>query len=282
MRKKFLLFLLCITVVSVLLLSACISATYNQKPYNTDNGDDSNIIANDNDDNNTDDNNTDDEIIITVEENKLVLALGNLNIRSAPEINDNNIIGLLEKNTTVEYIGSYNSGWNVINYKGNKAYVSASSKFSKIIDKSAAKENNIIESVIDAGMAVLGTPYEYGSVRILNWAGKVNPDFTGDTFDCSAFVQYAYYIGGQIKLQGDSRSMSRNGYEVSIGNIERGDVIFMTSDARQNNSGIEKIGHVAIYLGDNKILHTYGTGGVKITNFEPFWKNRFIMARRMV
>ncbi|MGI6702163.1 MAG: C40 family peptidase [Christensenellales bacterium] len=220
------------------------------------------------------------------EQNLKVLALGNINIRSSPDTSGNNIVGLLKKNNTLDYIESYNDSWNVVDYKGSKAYITASFKYSKIIDADAEEtdENNvdIIESVIGAGMAVLGTPYEYGSTRLLNQYGEVNPYFTGNTFDCSAFVQYAFYTGGGIKLKGDSRSQSRDGELIALDDIQRGDLVFMTSTARQYNVGIEKIGHVAIYIGDNKLLHTYGTGGVRITDFNSFWRGRTLLVRRMI
>ena len=31
--------------------------------------------------------------------------------------------------------------------------------------------------------------------RILLWDGTLNKNFTGKTFDCSAFVQYIFYKG---------------------------------------------------------------------------------------
>jgi len=214
---------------------------------------------------------------------KVVLALGNINIRSAPSTSEDNIVGLLQRNTTAEYIGIYNTNWNIIDYKGQRAYITASSKYTKVLNKDEVdSKNTIIENVINTGMKVLGTPYEYGATRILNNDGTENPYFTGNTFDCSSFVQYAFYVGGGIKLDATSRTQSDDGEAVSLNDIQRGDIILMTSTARQYNTGIERIGHVAIYLGDNKLLHTYGTGGVRITDFNSFWKGRYILARRMI
>ena len=33
-------------------------------------------------------------------------------------------------------------------------------------------------------------------------------------------------------------------------------MIFFTNSTRYNKTGVERIGHVALYLGDNLILHT--------------------------
>ncbi|WP_324617936.1 NlpC/P60 family protein [Cohnella cholangitidis] len=42
------------------------------------------------------------------------------------------------------------------------------------------------------------------------------------------------------------------------------------------------IGHVGIYVGDNRILHTYSKEqGVHFEEFSDKWKKRFVTARRM-
>lgn len=225
---------------------------------------------------------TEEETSITYTEGKSVVALVSLNVRSQPEIVSGNVVGVLNKYDTVELIAYLDNGWNMIEYAGETAYVSASSQYSEVIDSGSDLRSYQIESVIEAGMAVLATPYEYGSTRLLNYDGSVNPYFTGDTFDCSAFVQYSFYTGAGVILKGDSRSQSLEGELIDINDIKRGDLILMTSTDRQYNTGIERIGHVAIYLGDNQILHTYGTGGVRITDFNTFWRGRFILARRMI
>ena len=38
--------------------------------------------------------------------------------------------------------------------------------------------------------------------------------------------------------------------------LSRGDCIYFTNSTREDYTGIERVGHVAIYLGDNYILHT--------------------------
>lgn len=202
-----------------------------------------------------------------------------LNIRQNPSAGSK-IIGILSPLETLPYIEKMDNWYKVL-YNGSVAYVSASGNYSKLKEINNSI-NQTIENVIAAGMAKLGTPYEFGSIRIIDYNFKEIPAYTGETFDCSAFVQYCFYIGGQINLYGDSRSMSKQGAHVRLYDLQRGDVIFMTSTARQYNSGIERIGHVAIYLGDNKIMHTFGTGGVLIQDFSVFWQNRFICAKRMV
>lgn len=207
-----------------------------------------------------------------------VQALTVLNIRSGPSTSDA-VIGQAQNLDTISHIETQGS-WHKVLYKDKVAYISANNSYTRLID--AKKNKAIIDNIINEGMKVLGTPYEFGSARILLYNGNYNKSFTGKTFDCSAFVQYAYYVGAGIKLQGDSRSQSKYGILVPHDKLQRGDLIFMWSSSRQYNTGIEQIGHVAMYLGDNKILHTWGTGGVRVQEYTTGWQNRFILARRMV
>lgn len=218
------------------------------------------------------------EINNSVNEEYEVQSLVSLNVRDNPTTSGK-IVGIINLKDTLPYIDMVN-GWYKVIYDNNIAYVSANSSYTRLKSTSATSAT-VIESVIDIGMSLLGTPYEYGSVRVIDYNFKEIAAFTGNTFDCSAFVQYSFYVGAGINLYGDSRTMSKQGDTVSYDNITRGNVIFMTSTARQYNTGLERIGHVGIYLGDNKLLHTYGTGGVRITDFNSFWRGRFISAKDM-
>jgi cell wall-associated NlpC family hydrolase len=257
--------------------------TYNQDTHNNEDDfqDTYNQGTHNNDDQNTVvENPSPTDEFIYVDNGLRVQALVNLNVRKKPST-DSEKAGMLSVWDVVPYVDTYDKNWYKVYYNNAAAYVSANSSYSKIIDKDALNSvQQKIEKVISVGMGLLGTPYEYGSQRILLYNGNVNPNFTGNTFDCSAFVQYIFYKGANVKLKGDSRSQSVQGIAVDV--IQRGDVIFMTSTERYYNTGIERIGHVAVYVGNNKLLHTYGEGGVRITDYSAFWKDRTIMAKRMI
>jgi len=204
-------------------------------------------------------------------------ALCELKVREASSTSGK-VLGALNPGDTLGYYETVGN-WHKILYNNKIAYISANPIYSMLVDKTCT--NDKVEGAIAVGLSLLGTPYEYGSTRVLNYNLSENANFTGKTFDCSAFVQYSYYAGADIKLNGDSRSMSRQGTEVMPSDIKRGDVIFMTSSARQYNTGIERIGHVVIYLGEGKILHTFGTGGVRVQEYSDFWQNRMIKISRM-
>ncbi|WP_232436311.1 C40 family peptidase [Paenibacillus rubinfantis] len=136
-----------------------------------------------------------------------------------------------------------------------------------------------IEQVIEAGMKYLGTPYEYGSSRS-----------NTSTFDCSDFVRQAFKDALGLTLPSDSRKqgdyIKDNGTAVyNIDSLKRGDLVFFMSykgSSAKSYEGIDKqsqrITHVAIYLGNGQLLHTYSkeSGGVILDKFDGAWVHRFL------
>ncbi|MDR0270950.1 MAG: C40 family peptidase [Paenibacillus sp.] len=136
-----------------------------------------------------------------------------------------------------------------------------------------------IEKVIQSGMKYLGTPYEFGADRNQT-----------KTFDCSAFTRQIFKEGSGIVLPMDSRQqgtwVKQNSKAVSnTASLKRGDLVFFMSYKGSSasayagiNKDQERITHVAVYLGDGKLLHTYSNeaGGVVVTDFSNSWKMRFL------
>ncbi|MDE7265556.1 MAG: C40 family peptidase, partial [Clostridia bacterium] len=90
-----------------------------------------------------------------------------------------------------------------------------------------------------------------------------------------------FYKGAGVNLQVTSRTQSLQGETVSKANLQRGDLMFFTNASRYNYSGIERIGHVALYLGDNWILHT-ASDYAKIEQISSTRWSYFIKAQRMI
>ncbi len=143
--------------------------------------------------------------------------------------------------------------WYKTYYRGKTAYASARYFTAFTIDKS---ENDGVEAVLHEGYRQLGVPYVYGAVRLHDGQGKLLSGFTAQKFDCSSLVQYVFYVGANKLLQVNTRTQVLQGQFVARADLRRGDCIFFTNDSRAHLSGLERIGHVAIYLGDNYILHT--------------------------
>ena len=57
--------------------------------------------------------------------------------------------------------------------------------------------------------------------------------------------------------------------------------MFFTNASRKNNTGVERIGHVAMYLGDNYILHT-ASDYAKIEKISSARWGYYIQSQRML
>lgn len=136
--------------------------------------------------------------------------------------------------------------------------------------------NRALERVIEAGLAFLGTPYEWGAPRVLTDKGKINPYFTGASFDCSSFVQYCFYAGCGVKLGTYTGSQADHTVGKRItrySDLKRGDIYF---------TGSGSISHVVLYLGGGYLLQCYSANGgpVSLTK-DDRWKGKFISGRRV-
>lgn len=186
-------------------------------------------------------------------------------------------LGSAEKNTLYALIGNEN-GWYKIAY--NNGFANISSKYCKVVelDKSA---DTAIERVIEEGCKYLGVKYVYGATRYHDGSGKKLSGFTTSAFDCSSLMQYIFKMGAGVNLQVNTRTQIYQGTTVKINDIRRGDLLFFTNASRKNNKGIERVGHVALYLGDNYILHT-ASDYAKIEQISTTRWGYYIQAQRIL
>lgn len=104
----------------------------------------------------------------------------------------------------------------------------------------------------------LGTPYLWGGT---------SPS-TG--FDCSGFTQYVYAHFG-IKIGRTTYDQINDGYEVSKGELQPGDLIFYGEGGNPT--------HMGMYVGNNTYIHSPRTGDViKISSIN---RSDYITARRV-
>lgn len=144
-------------------------------------------------------------------------------------------------------------GWYKTYYRGQTAYISASYAAVLSLEKSTTDK---VEDVVAEGYKLLGTPYVYGAVRLHDGKGNMLSNFTVHKFDCSSLIQYIFYKGAGKLLDVTTRTQVKQGKYVKKSDLQRGDCIFFTNEDRQYNTGIERVGHVALYLGNDYILHT--------------------------
>ncbi|MDE6505520.1 MAG: C40 family peptidase [Clostridia bacterium] len=160
--------------------------------------------------------------------------------------------GTAQKSTMYAADGK-TDGWYKTGYKNKSAYIS--SKYCKLVEMEASEDERI-EAVIAEGTKLLGTAYVFGAVRYHDGNGRLLKNFTTSEFDCSSLMQYIFYKGAYFNLQVNTRTQIYQGKTVKKSELKRGDLMFFTNESRKNNVGVERVGHVALYLGDNWILHT--------------------------
>lgn len=200
----------------------------------------------------------------------------NVNIRTGAGTNYS-AVGTAEKSTLYAYLGE-KDGWYITKYRNKTVYISKKYCVVTEMDKS---DNEKIEAVIAEGTNVLGTPYVYGAVRLHDGKGNKLKGFSINAFDCSSLMQYMFYEGAGTLLQVNTRTQVYQGTTVSKSKLKRGDLMFFTNASRKNNTGIERIGHVAIYLGDNWILHT-ASDYAKIEQISSTRWGYYIQSQRMI
>ena len=102
------------------------------------------------------------------------------------------------------------------------------------------------QNLVDYALQFVGGPYRAGG----------NDPHTG--VDCSGFVRYVMQHGAGISMNRSSGSQATQGHAVNSSQMQPGDLLFY--------SGGSGINHVAMYIGDGKIVHasTYATG-IKIS-----------------
>lgn len=183
-------------------------------------------------------------------------------------------LGILDKGDMVAYRGESDEWYETV-YKEKKAYVSK--KYIKLAKFRKASAE--IEAVVEEGKKLLGHPYVWGAQRYHWGNGKRNTDFVSGRFDCSSLMQYIYYRGANVLLELTTRTQAQQGETVAA--IKRGDLLFFTNDSRVNKTGVERIGHVAMYLGEGMILHTASDHAV-IEKISEKRKTYFITAKRFL
>ena len=125
----------------------------------------------------------------------------------------------------------------------------------------------VARRAVDTGDEYIGVPYV--------WGGS-----TPRGFDCSGFVQYVYRENG-VDLPRTSRQMAHAGLRLpaDVHYLREGDLMLFSG----RNGEID---HVALYAGDNQILHSSSSGhGVKYddlgTGRGAYFVEHFVAARRV-
>ncbi|MBE0341850.1 copper amine oxidase [Paenibacillus sp. 28ISP30-2] len=190
--------------------------------------------------------------------------LSGVNLRIKPDSSvASPSLRLIPADEKVHVIREVNALWLEVRTKDNlTGYISAKPKYSDYSSPSLAERQG--DELIVYGEKFLSTPYEFGAAT-----GQTS------TFDCSSFVGEVFRHTLSIDLPRVSYDQAKEGREVGLNELRKGDLLFFSA------RGLE-IGHVAIYEGNNKLLHTFSKErGVHFDTLDDKWQKRFVTARRL-
>ncbi len=131
------------------------------------------------------------------------------------------------------------------------------------------------EKILATAEEFMGRPYLWGGT-------------SGKGLDCSGFTKTVYYLNG-IQLERDASLQVHTGElvetDTTLKNMEPGDLLFFGRKATENKR--ERVTHVAIYMGDGKIIHA--SDRVKVESmkrgdptFVEYRLTSFIRAKRII
>ena len=230
-----------------------------------------------------------------------------VNLREKPSTTSK-VLAKLSLNTEVKIKKSYNDSWYEVEVDGNTGYISkdlisnekqaeeeksdtettsrsdttrveevaqevAEETNKKEEEKSVSTTNNnqdtnkiTGEDIVEYAKTFLGCKYKYGGT-------------SPSGFDCSGLTYYVYKHFG-YKINRASYAQAKNGVYVSKSNLQKGDLVFF----RKLGTTGDTIGHVGIYIGDDKFIEAsdYSTGVIISSLSKKNYADRYITARRIL
>ncbi|MGN0981964.1 MAG: SH3 domain-containing protein [Candidatus Limivicinus sp.] len=188
----------------------------------------------------------------------------NVRMRSGPSTNTQILCELFYGNVVT--ITGTSGDWTAVIYKGTPGYVH--SQYVK-----AGSFGSTVSP--DAGGSVEGRQVAEYALQFVGynycWGGK-SPE-TG--FDCSGLVYYVYQQFGYT-LNRVACDQANNGVHVEPDQLQPGDILCFYSSN-------DYIGHVGIYIGDNKFVHAQNSAtGVVVSALEGYYASRGFEARRII
>ncbi len=109
------------------------------------------------------------------------------------------------------------------------------------------RKEKLQERLVYLAKKQIGKPYKYGA----------KPSRAPKIFDCSSFIQYIFKKIG-IDLPRTTIKQAHIGEAIDLKNnkLQIGDLLFFKGTVgRYNPEFPQGIGHVVMYIGDNKIIH---------------------------
>ena len=145
-----------------------------------------------------------------------------------------------------------------IDEDSDKGYISTSNNY---VEVRYALDQAIEFHPATKGPTTLRTNIKNTALKYIGGAYVWGGNKLGSGVDCSGFVQQIFKQYG-VTLPRVSKEQAKQGTAVSSGNKKVGDLVFYA-----NSNGV--IDHVAIYIGNNQVVHAASTKtGIKISNWD--------------
>ena len=204
-----------------------------------------------------------------------------LNVRAGASTS-NNIIGNYTMGDKVS--GQLANGWLKVNYNGQTGYISANLLSNTEVSKPQQVVQNTTQTrnVQAQQASVQQAPQVSASGQaVANIASSLvgNPYVWGGTapggFDCSGLVQYVYKQVG-VNIARTTSGQAGNGYAVSLGNLQAGDILLFSY-----NGGVDHVGIVTDSSGNFVHASTPSTGVCTGNVYDPWYKAVNVGVRRI-
>ncbi|MDQ0193182.1 C40 family peptidase [Paenibacillus wynnii] len=125
------------------------------------------------------------------------------------------------------------------------------------------------DELVSYARRFMGVPYVFGA----------GPYEDTKTFDCSSFTRHVYRKFG-VNLPRLAKDQDNLGRRVDRSELQQGDLIFFTVPGRFKSNAIP--GHVGIYIGNGKFIHTWGDPGVQISDLDKgYWSDVVLHMQRI-
>ncbi len=137
----------------------------------------------------------------------------------------------------------------------------------------AQNQEEKVKKVLSIALACLNAKYKYGATL----------DEAPHYFDCSSFVKFVF-AHVNVNLPRCSIEQIECGIPISLNELQPADLIFVKGNKfHTNDKWPNGVGHVAIYLGNNKVIHAYGKAGcVCITPLDELLTHELRGVRRLL
>lgn len=154
------------------------------------------------------------------------------------------IVQLLTKGATIISTGEVKDNWSEVELADGKfGWVREDFIREKIEVGSDLDKTELRKKLVDTAISYLGTQYRWGGKSPLG-------------IDCSGLCSISYLMNG-VKIHRDAKLKEEYMRTITIEEVKPGDLIFFP-------------GHVAMYIGDDKYVHSSSSiNGVNINSLNP-------------